>query len=516
MSWDKLKEELDQKDRSSLAGGGEKKRRKQHEQGKLIARERIEALLDSDSFIELDRLVVHQCSDLGMADKKIPGDGVITGAGKVHNRQVFVYSQDFTVFGGSLSNAQAKKICKVMDLAIKVGAPVIGLNDSGGARIQEGVASLAGYGDIFLRNTLASGVIPQIACIMGPCAGGAVYSPGLMDFILMVKPGSYMFITGPEVVKEVTGEEIDHRDLGGAEIHSQLSGICDLSAGNDREALELIRRLLTYLPQNNQEEPPILDTGDSTDRYLPELLKILPAEPKSAYDIKALIELVFDRGSFLELKSDFAPNLVIGFARLGGYCVGVVANQPLFQAGVIDSRSARKGARFVRFCDAFNIPLITLVDVPGFMPGSQEEAEGIIHHGAKLIFAYAEATVPKLTLVVRKAYGGAYIVMSSKHLRGDLNFALPSAEIAVMGPEAAVNIIFKKEIDSAQDKEKRRQELIEEYRRKFASPYQSAELGYIDEVIQPEMVRMKLFQGLEMLLEKIDSNPRKKHPNPPL
>ena len=516
MDWEKLKEELEEKLAQAEQGGGEERIKKQHEQGKLTARERIEALLDVGSFQELDKLVVHHCSDFGMEKKKIPGDGAVCGMGRIHSRPVFVYAQDFTVFGGSLSLSQAKKICKLLDLALKTGAPFIALNDSGGARIQEGVASLAGYGEIFLRNTLASGVIPQICAVMGPCAGGAVYSPGLMDFILMVKSTSYMYITGPEVVKKSTGEEVSHHQLGGAELHSQLSGVCDLVADDDRHCLELIRGLLSYLPQNNQEEPPVLDTGDDPTRAVPELFQLIPTEPNSPYDVKKVIEVIFDRESFFELKPDFAPSLVIGFARLGGYVVGVVANQPAHQAGVIDSRSARKGARFVRFCDAFNIPIITLVDVPGFMPGSAEEAEGIIHQGAKLIFAYAEATVPKITLVLRKAYGGAYIVMGSKHLRADLNFALPSAEIAVMGPEAAVGVVFRKEIQQASEPEKRRQELIEEYREKFARPYQSAELGYIDEVISPELVRARLYTSLEYLLDKIDRTPRKKHPNPPL
>jgi len=516
MNWDELREKQARKNQEALSGGGEERIKKQREQGKLLARERLEIVLDPESFMELDRLVAHQAKDFGMAEKKIPGDGIVAGSGKIHGRPVFIYSQDFTVLGGSLGNAQAKKICKILDLAMKTGAPIIGLNDSGGARIQEGVASLAGYGEIFLRNTLASGVIPQISVIMGPSAGGAVYSPGLTDFILMTKPTSYMYITGPEVVKEVTGETVEHRGLGGAEVHSRLSGVCDLVGENDRAVLELVRKLLTYLPQNNQEDPPIVDLKDPIERSLQDLFRIVPTDGKSGYEIKQVIELVFDDASFFELKPDFAPNIVIGFARLGGYAVGVVANQPLHQAGVIDSKSARKAARFVRFCDAFNIPIITLVDVPGFMPGTVEESAGIIHHGAKLIFAYAEATVPKLTVVVRKAYGGAYIVMGSKHLRGDLNFAYPTAEIAVMGPEAAVNVVFKKEIESAPDQEKRRAELIQEYRDKFASPYQSAELGYIDEVISPDQTRIKLFRGLELLLDKIDKNPKKKHPNPPL
>lgn len=516
MNWDELKEKLERRNQEAFAGGGEERVQKQHSQSKLTARERLEILLDEGSFLELDRLVVHQCTDFGMGEKKFPGDGVVCGSGKIYGRQVFVYSQDFTVLGGSLSNAQAKKICKIMDLALKTGAPLIGINDSGGARIQEGVMSLGGYGEIFLRNSLASGVIPQVSLIMGPCAGGAVYSPGLTDFILMTRSSSYMFITGPDVVKEYTGEEIDHYSLGGANVHSELSGVCDLVGEDDRKTLELARRLLSYLPQNNQEDPPVLDTNDPVERSLSDVFKIVPTDSRTGYDIRDLLELVFDEGSFFELKPEYARNIVIGFARLGGYCVGVVANQPIHLAGVIDSRAARKAARFVRFCDAFNIPIITFVDVPGFMPGSSEESEGIINHGAKLIFAYSEATVPKLSVIVRKAYGGAYIVMSSKHLRGDLNFAYPTAEIAVMGPEAAVNIVFKKEIDSAEDKEKKRAELIQRYREKFASPYQSAELGYIDEVISPEQTRIRLFQGLEMLLDKVDRNPKKKHPNPPL
>ena len=516
MNWKDLRDKLEQKNRESRLGGGEARIKKQHDQGKSTARERLDLLLDPGSFLELDRLKVHQCADFGMADQKIPGDGVVAGAGKIHGRQVFVYSQDFTVFGGSLSSAQAGKICKVMDLALKTGAPVIGLNDSGGARIQEGVSSLAGYGEIFLRNTLLSGVVPQISVILGPCAGGAVYSPGLTDFILMTEKTSYMYITGPEVVKESTGETIDHQSLGGAKVHCESSGVCDLAGEDDRATLELARRLLSYLPQNNQEEPPLVDIKDPIERSLSDLFKIIPADPKTAYNMKDVVGLVFDEGSFLELKPEFAPNMLIGFARLGGYPVGVVANQPLRLAGVIDSSAARKAARFVRCCDAFNIPIITLVDVPGFMPGSAQESQGIILHGAKLIFAYAEATVPKLTLVVRKAYGGAYIVMGSKHLRGDLNLAFPSAEIAVMGPEAAVNVVFKSELEAASDPEKRRAELIAEYRGKFASPYQTAELGHIDEVIDPEQTRARLYQGLQMLLNKNDRNPKKKHPNPPL
>ncbi len=515
MDWQKLREELERRIREAKLAGGEERIKKQHERGKLTARERIEALLDPNSFMELDLLVAGSGSGAGEG-RKFLGEGAVAGMGKIHSRAVFVYAQDFTVLGGSLSYAQAKKICKLLDLALKVGAPFIALNDSGGARIQEGVASLAGYGEIFLHNTLASGVIPQISAIMGPCAGGAVYSPGLTDFILMVKPTSYMYITGPEVVKRSTGEEISHIELGGADVHSKISGVCDLVAEDDRHCLELIRQLLTYLPQNNQEEPPVMDSGDAPERATPELFDIIPTDPNKAYDIKKVINVIFDQESFFELKPDFAPNMVIGFARLGGYVVGVVANQPAVQAGVIDSRSARKSARFVRFCDAFNIPIITLVDVPGFMPGSAEEQEGIIHHGAKLIFAYAEATVPKITLILRKAYGGAYIVMGSKHLRADLNFALPSAEVAVMGPESAISVIYRKEIKETKEPDKLRQKLIDEYREKFANPYLPAELGYIDEVLSPELVRSRLYRGLEFLLEKIDRTPRKKHPNPPL
>ncbi|MCX8061098.1 MAG: acyl-CoA carboxylase subunit beta [Anaerolineales bacterium] len=495
----------------SCLGGGEERIRAQHERGKLTARERIDLLLDKGTFREIDAFVVHRTYDFDLDKQRILGDSVVTGWGMIEGRLVYVFSQDFTVFGGSLGEVHAEKVCKIMDMAMKNGAPVIGLNDSGGARIQEGVVSLGGYADIFLRNTLASGVIPQISVIMGPCAGGAVYSPALTDFILMVRNSSYMFITGPEVVKAVTHEDVTFEELGGAAVHSEISGVCHLAADSEADALYLVRKLLSYIPQNNMEDPPFVPTTDDPLRMEEALDDIIPDDPQKPYDIREVIRLVVDDGIFFEIQEYFAPNIVIGYARLGGHSVGIVANQPAVLAGVLDIKSSEKAARFVRFCDAFNIPLVTFVDVPGFMPGVSQEHGGIIRSGAKLLYAYCEATVPKLTVVTRKAYGGAYDVMSSKHIRGDVNFAWPSAEIAVMGPEGAVNIIFRKEIAKAEDPEKRREELVREYREKFANPYIAAERGYIDDVIEPHETRPRLINALEMLANKRDTNPPKKH-----
>jgi propionyl-CoA carboxylase beta chain len=498
------------------AGGGAERIRKQHEQHKLTARERLEALLDAGSFVELDKLKTHRCADFGMADTKILGDGVVTGYGQVDGRKVFVYAQDFTVFGGALSRAHAEKICKVMDLAMQVGAPVIGLADSGGARIQEGVESLGGYADIFLRNVLASGVIPQISVIMGPCAGGAVYSPAMTDFIFMVQGSSYMFITGPDVIKTVTHEEVTKEDLGGGRTHNEKSGVAHFLSRDDASGLELVRELLSYLPGNNAEDPPSRPSSDDSNRQTPELVGVVPENPNKPYDIKVIIDAAVDDGVFFEVQPLFAPNIVVGFARLGGRSVGVVANQPAHLAGCLDIDASIKAARFVRFCDCFNIPLVTFVDVPGFLPGTGQELGGIIKHGAKLLFAFAEATVPKVTVITRKAYGGAYDVMSSKHIRADINYAFPTAEIAVMGPEGAVNVIFKNEIARSKDPEKERQRLITDYRATFANPYKAAELGYIDEVIPPEILRPRLIGALEMLRDKRQTNPPKKHGNIPL
>lgn len=495
----------------SCLGGGEDRIRAQHERGKLTARERIDLLLDKGTFREVDAFVVHRTHDFDLDKQRYLGDSVVTGWGMIEGRLVYVFSQDFTVFGGSLGEVHAEKVCKIMDMAMKNGAPVIGLNDSGGARIQEGVVSLGGYADIFLRNTLASGVIPQISVIMGPCAGGAVYSPALTDFILMVRNSSYMFITGPEVVKAVTHEDVTFEELGGAAVHSEISGVCHLAADSEADALYLVRKLLSYIPQNNLEDPPFVPTADDPLRMEEVLDDIIPDDPQKPYDIREIIRLVVDEGIFFEIQEYFAPNIVIGFARLGGHSVGIVANQPAVLAGVLDINSSEKAARFVRFCDAFNIPLVTFVDVPGFLPGVSQEHGGIIRSGAKLLYAYCEATVPKLTVVTRKAYGGAYDVMSSKHIRGDVNFAWPSAEIAVMGPEGAVNIIFRKEIAKAEDPEKRKEELVREYREKFANPYIAAERGYIDDVIEPHETRPRLINALEMLANKRDTNPPKKH-----
>jgi|DewCreStandDraft_5_1066085.scaffolds.fasta_scaffold00048_6 propionyl-CoA carboxylase beta chain len=509
-------EELRALKAQALLGGGEKRIAQQHARGKLTARERLDLLLDEGSFHELDMLVTHRATDFGLAEQKYLGDGVVTGWGRIDGRLVYVFSQDFTVFGGSLSEAYAEKICKVMDLALKNGAPIIGLNDSGGARIQEGVASLAGYAEIFLRNTLASGVVPQISAIMGPCAGGAVYSPAITDFIFMVEHTSYMFVTGPNVIKAVTGEEVTFEQLGGADVHAEKSGIAHFVAPNEETCLAQIRRLLSFLPSNNMEDPPVIPCDDPPDRVEPALDSIIPDQPTKAYDMKEVIRLVVDHGDFFEVQERFAPNIIIGFARLNGRPVGIVAQQPAVLAGVLDINSSVKAARFVRFCDCFNIPLVTFVDVPGFLPGVDQEHGGIIRHGAKLLYAYCEATVPKLAVITRKAYGGAYDVMSSKHVRGDINFAWPTAEIAVMGPEGAVNIIFRDEIARAPDPETARQRLIQEYRQKFANPYVAAARGYVDDVIEPSQTRPKLIAALEMLQNKRDRNPPKKHGNIPL
>ncbi len=500
----------------ALKGGGDKRIAAQHKKGKLTARERIDLLLDENSFQELDMLVRHRSSDFGLDKQKYYGDGVVTGHGRIEGRLVFVFSQDFTVLGGSLSEAYGEKICKIMDRAMEVGAPVIGLNDSGGARIQEGVVSLGAYADIFLRNTLASGVVPQISAIMGPCAGGAVYSPAITDFIFMVRNTSFMFVTGPDVVKTVTHEEVTFDQLGGADTHANKSGVSHLTAENELECLQAIRKLVGFVPQNNMEEPPIVACEDPSDRMDESLKTVIPDNPNKAYDMKDVISAVVDERDFFEIHKDYAQNIIVGFGRLGGRAVGVVANQPASLAGVLDIDSSKKGARFVRFCDAFNIPLVTFVDVPGFLPGTDQEWRGIITNGAKLLYAFCEATVPKITVITRKAYGGAYDVMSSKHIRGDLNFAWPSAEIAVMGPKGAVEIIFKKDIEEAQDKEKVTDQKINEYRERFANPYSAADRGYVDEIIEPQETRLKLIAGLEMLANKVVSNPAKKHGNIPL
>jgi acetyl-CoA carboxylase carboxyltransferase component len=497
-------------------GGGADRVEKQHKQGKLTARERIDLLLDSGSFRELDMFVQHRATDFGMADKKYLSDSVVTGWGTIEGRLVYVFSQDFTVFGGSLSQVHAQKICKVMDLAMKNGAPVIGLNDSGGARIQEGVVSLGGYADIFLRNTLASGVVPQISAIMGPCAGGAVYSPALTDFIFMVKNTSYMFITGPDVVKAVTHEDVTFEELGGAIVHNSKSGVAHFASDSEADSLYMIRQLLGYLPQNNLEDPPFAPTQDDALRMEEALNSIVPDNPNKPYDMKEVIRLIVDEGTFFEVHEHFAMNIVVGFARLGGHSIGIVAQQPQVLAGVLDIDSSEKAARFIRFCDSFNIPLITFEDVPGFLPGLSQEHGGIIRSGAKLLYAYCEATVPKITVITRKAYGGAYDVMNSKHIRGDLNLAWPTAEIAVMGPDGAVNIIFRKEIAEAEDPVAKKAELVAMYREKFANPYVAAEWGYIDDVIEPKETRPRLINALEMLQNKRDSNPPKKHGNIPL
>jgi propionyl-CoA carboxylase beta chain len=500
----------------ALLGGGEKRIEAQHEKGKLTARERIDYLVDEGTFVEMDMFVRHRSGDFGMEKQKPLGDGVVTGYGYIDGRLVFIFSQDFTVFGGSLSETFAEKIIKVMDQAMKVGAPVIGLNDSGGARIQEGVVSLGGYAEIFLRNTLASGVIPQISGVLGPCAGGAVYSPAITDFTFMVRNTSYMFVTGPNVVKTVTHEEVSSDELGGADTHATKSGVNHLSCNNDIECLQNIRKLFSYIPSNNLDDPPYVSTEDTPDRIDTELDEIIPESPNEPYDMKEIINTVVDRGSFFEIMPEYAKNLIIGFARFDGYSVGIVANQPAHLAGVLDIDGSVKGARFVRFCDAFNIPLVVFEDVPGFLPGTNQEWGGIIRHGAKLLYAFSEATVPKMTVITRKAYGGAYDVMNSKHIRGDANFAWPGAEIAVMGPKGAAEIIFKKEINNSEDPAAMLAQKEKEYRAKFANPYLAAERGFIDEVIEPRFTRTRIIQTLRMLENKADSNPPKKHGNIPL
>jgi len=509
-------EVLREKSKRAEQGGGAARVEKQHAAGKMTARERVEFLLDEDTFEEFDKLVVHRSHDFGMEDQLYPGDGVVTGHGLIDGRKVFVFAQDFTVFGGSLSETHAEKICKLMDLAVKVGAPIIGLNDSGGARIQEGVVSLGGYADIFLRNTLASGVVPQISCIMGPCAGGAVYSPAITDFNIMVKDTSYMFITGPDVIKTVTHEEVTKEELGGAVTHNRVSGVAHFAADSDEHALRMVRELLSFIPSNNLDDPPRLSPTDPAERTESKLNTIIPEASNQPYDIREVINLVVDEGYFFEVHQLYAPNICVGFARLGGRPVGIVANQPAYLAGVLDIDASVKGARFVRFCDCFNIPLVTFEDVPGFLPGVSQEHGGIIRHGAKLLFAFAEATVPKITVITRKSYGGAYCVMASKHIRTDINFAWPTAEIAVMGPEAAVGVLYRREITEAKDSEKARHTRIVELEEKFANPYVAAERGFIDEVIEPALTRPKLIRALSLLENKRDTNPPKKHGNIPL
>ena len=507
---------LEELNRAAEIGGGERRIQRQHESGKLTARERIDLFLDPGTFVELDKFVTHTCTDFGMTENKIPGDGVVTGYGKVDGRNVYVFAQDFTVFGGSLSAAYAAKICKVMDLATRTGAPVIGLNDSGGARIQEGVESLAGYADIFYRNVRSSGVVPQISAIMGPCAGGAVYSPAITDFIFMVQETSYMFITGPDVVKTVTSQEVTKQELGGAQVHSEISGVSHFETATEEECIAQIRELLSFIPSNNAEDPPFVPTQDDWQRSDPKLDSLVPEDNKRPYDMTELIRAVVDDGHFFEVQKQFAKNMLVGFARFGGHSVGIVANQPSVHAGCLDINASVKGARFVRFCYAFNIPLITLVDVPGFLPGVDQEYGGIIKHGAKLLYAFAEATVPKITLITRKAYGGAYDVMASKHIGADMNFAYPTGEIAVMGPEGAVNIIFRNELKAADDPVATKDELVANYTETFANPFKAAELGYIDEIIMPADTRPRLIQALELLQNKRESLPPKKHGNIPL
>ena len=497
-------------------GGGAARIEQQHKKGKLTARERVDLLLDPGSFVELDRFVTHRSTDFGLADNKPLGDGVVTGYGRVDGRQVYVFAQDFTVFGGSLAEAHATKICKVMDLAARNGAPIIGLNDSGGARIQEGVVSLGGYADIFLRNTMVSGVIPQISAILGPCAGGAVYSPAITDFVFMVRGISYMFVTGPNVVKTVTHEDVTTEELGGADVHASVSGVAQFAHDSEAESIQEIRRLLGFLPSNNIDSPPYRETSDPVDRREEELLGIIPDNPNKPYDMHEVIGRIIDDGEFLEVHKDYGPNILVGFARLGGHPVGVIANQPAVLAGVLDINASAKGARFIRFCDAFNIPLVTFEDVPGFLPGIDQEHGGIIREGAKLLYAYSEATVPKVTVITRKAYGGAYDVMNSKHVRGDYNVGWPTAEIAVMGPKGAAEILFKREIASADDPEAKLDQVVEEYREKFADPYHAASRGFLDDVIDPRETRPRLISVLQTLKTKRDSNPPKKHGNIPL
>jgi propionyl-CoA carboxylase beta chain len=509
-------EELRHRQAQSEQGGGPERIAQQHRKGKLTARERLDLLLDEGSFVELDRFVTHRATDFGLAEQKIPGDGVVTGYGRIAGRLVYVFSQDFTVFGGSLSETHAQKICKVMDLAVRNGAPVIGLNDSGGARIQEGVSSLGGYADIFLRNTLTSGVVPQISVVLGPCAGGAVYSPAITDFVFMVRGLSYMFVTGPNVVKTVTHEDVSFEDLGGADVHAETSGIAHFVHDSEPECLAAVRELFEYLPANNLDEAPLAPTDDPVDRREASLLDVVPPNPAQPYDMHDVIRAVVDEGRFLEVHAGFAGNILVGFARLGGQGVGIIANQPAVLAGVLDISASVKAGRFIRFCDAFNIPLVTFEDVPGFLPGVAQEHGGIIRHGAKLLYAYCEATVPKLTVITRKAYGGAYDVMSSKHIRGDLNFAWPTAEIAVMGPKGAVEILYRNAIAASEDPVAETQRLIDEYTTTFANPYKAAERGFIDDVIDPRDTRPRLIDGLRMLRSKRDRNPARKHGNIPL
>lgn len=504
--------DFEKRDRLAEAGGGQERIQRQHDGGKKTARERIDALLDPGTFVEIDKLVVHRSSQFGMDKNKIPGDGVVSGYGKIEGRLIYVYAQDFTVFGGTLSRSNADKITKVMSLAMKMGAPIIGLNDSGGARIQEGVQSLAGYADIFLLNVKASGVIPQISAILGPCAGGAVYSPALTDFIMMVKDTSYMFVTGPDVIKTVTHEEVTKEELGGAITHNSKSGVAHFTAEDDEQAMMMLRELIGFLPSNNMQEAPLKPCTDSITRENESLMTLIPDDPNKPYDMKELVATVVDDELFFEVQPMYAPNIIVGFARLNGKSVGIVANQPAHLAGVLDINSSVKGARFVRFCDAFNIPLITFVDVPGFLPGTTQEFGGIIKHGAKLLYAYAEATTPKITVITRKAYGGAYDVMASKHIGSDVNFAYPSAEIAVMGAEGAINILYRSKITTEEEREK----AVAEYKDAFANPYKAAELGYIDEIILPKETRHKLIQALDMTKSKRDTNPMKKHGNIPL
>jgi propionyl-CoA carboxylase beta chain len=508
--------ELHRRRAEALAGGGEEKAAQRHASGRLTARERVDLLFDPGTFQELGTFVTHRCQDFGMQNRRTPGDGVIAGAGLVKGRPACAFAQDFTVMGGTLSESNARKICLVQEHALKIGCPLVGLNDSGGARIQEGVTSLGGYADIFLRNTLASGVIPQISAVMGPAAGGAVYSPALTDFIIMVRATSHMFVTGPDVVKAVTQEDVSFEDLGGASVHSTKSGVAHFAAADDRHAITLIRRLLGYLPQNNMEDPPFEATDDDPERADPELDTLVPPEPDRPYDMHAVIQRVIDRDSFLEVHEHYAPNIIVGLARIGGRVIGIVANQPRFLAGVLDIECSRKGARFVRFCDCFNIPIVTFEDVPGFMPGTAQEWGGIIANGAKLLYAYCEATVPKITVITRKAYGGAYCVMNSKHIRGDVNIAWPTAEIAVMGADAAVKIIFRKQLSEAADPTAEQQRIVQEFRDTFANPYVAASFGYLDDVIEPHQTRPYLAKALAFLEHKRLQNPPKKHGNIPL
>ncbi len=513
---DKKIKKLREIQEKALLGGGKKRIDDQHAKGKLTARERLDLMLDKGSFREIDRLVHHHSHEFGLNKTVFFGDGVVTGHGEINGQKVFVFSQDFTVLGGSLAEEHGRKICKIMEMAMKSGLPVIGLNDSGGARVQEGVISLGAYADIFLLNTLASGVVPQISVVMGPCAGGAVYSPAITDFIIMVRKTSYMFVTGPKVVKTVTHEDLTSDELGGADVHASKSGVAHFVADNDMEAMEIVKKLMSYIPSNNAEEPPYIPNDDPVDRQDDELTYIIPANPNQPYDMKEIIRKVADKSEFLEVHKDWAMNIIVGFIRLGGRSIGVIANQPAIMAGVLDINSSRKAGRFIRFCDAFNIPLLTFEDVPGFMPGADQEWGGIIANGAKLLYAYCEATVPKVTVITRKAYGGAYDVMNSKHVRGDLNFAWPTAELAVMGAKGAVEIIFKKEIESAEDSENRETELINEFTDKFANPYIAASYGYIDEVIEPKYTRQRLIEAFSLLENKVDKNPPRKHGNIPL